>query len=52
MFKRYILGLFEHIYLINCDENVQIFYNVIEAAQPHELRTWRWPYNPLEYYCA
>ena len=50
MFKSYISYFFEHIHIINCDEKVAKFCNVIVAARPHELRTGMWPYNPVEYH--
>ena len=52
MFKNYISDFFEHIHLINYDEEVAKFYDVIGAARLHKLRTRRWPYNLVEYHHA
>jgi hypothetical protein len=48
IFKNYNLQLFNEIRLTGCTSDVEVISDAVEKARPHELKSGRWPYRPVE----
>lgn len=48
IFKNYNIVLFKEIELQNCTRDVEKICDIVEKERPHQLRSGRWPYKPVQ----